>query len=404
MKHLPIPQRVFILGAVLTLSLLFSTQAHSQCATNIPSNALMIKPKNANGSTSFGLSGYKELKWNKSTLRVQFIGGTAQQKEFVRKHALTWAKKTNVKLQFHTQKLPDIRVSFRSGEDFRGNQYGSYSALGTYAKKIITGGTMNFAWLDRRTVLHEFGHALGFSHEHLRPDLDIQWNEAVVLAYTKDNYGWDEAKTRSNIFTPTSLSKMFYSKPDTQSIMTYPVLQGWTKNDFEIPVISELSPTDIALTNRVYKKSTDPWACDNYEPAILTDEFTEANIDSIESWRHHCNPAFNLEAFATDIKGRKVWRFYDRSKPKGQQPTSEWVEKYRRYKKGRGVTIVLLPSGTKTKKDYITPMPGFGTKLHQMVLTQGDGNLEIYYRKNNGSIVAPEDQFIRLGQGKFYDH
>ncbi len=50
---------------------------------------------------------------------------------------------------------------------------------------------MNFGWFDdstpdnefSRTVIHEFGHALGCVHEHSSPAATIPWNRDAVYAY-----------------------------------------------------------------------------------------------------------------------------------------------------------------------------------------------------------------------------
>ena len=56
----------------------------------------------------------------------------------------------------------------------------------------------------RRVVLHEFGHALGFAHEHQNKNAPIQWNEQGVLDYYADKLGWDSEDTKHNILNPLS--------------------------------------------------------------------------------------------------------------------------------------------------------------------------------------------------------
>lgn len=50
---------------------------------------------------------------------------------------------------------------------------------------------MNFGWFTNytsdtefsRTIIYEFGHALGLHHEHQSPTANIQWNKEKVYEY-----------------------------------------------------------------------------------------------------------------------------------------------------------------------------------------------------------------------------
>src|SRR5438445_521773 len=70
------------------------------------------------------------------------------------------------------------------------------------------GETMHYGWLDRatpeveyrRTVLHEFGHALGAIHEHQSPGGEIKWNKDVVYAWcASNNPPWNPKDCDENI-------------------------------------------------------------------------------------------------------------------------------------------------------------------------------------------------------------
>ena len=47
----------------------------------------------------------------------------------------------------------------------------------------------------RRTVLHEFGHAIGCVHEQASPAANIPWNEAKVYEFYRQ--WWDDETIRS---------------------------------------------------------------------------------------------------------------------------------------------------------------------------------------------------------------
>jgi hypothetical protein len=52
----------------------------------------------------------------------------------------------------------------------------------------------------RRTVIHEFGHAIGFRHEHISPNLAYNWNEAQIIAdMQQQGWGADKAVISSTI-------------------------------------------------------------------------------------------------------------------------------------------------------------------------------------------------------------
>ena len=42
-----------------------------------------------------------------------------------------------------------------------------------------------------RSILHEFGHALGMLHEHQSPANGIPWDETKLYDYYRAHYDWD---------------------------------------------------------------------------------------------------------------------------------------------------------------------------------------------------------------------
>ncbi|WP_163398488.1 hypothetical protein [Flavobacterium fluviatile] len=90
-----------------------------------------------------------------------------------------------------------IKIAFKWNGDVA-----SWSNIGNRCYKIAQNSpSMNFGWFDNNTsdeefsrvVIHEFGHALGFVHEHQNPTSPIQWNVAEVYNYYA-LAGWDKEK------------------------------------------------------------------------------------------------------------------------------------------------------------------------------------------------------------------
>src|SRR5205814_4628230 len=118
-----------------------------------------------------------------------------------------------------------IRVAFT----WKGYE-GSHSVVGTDSLNVAKDQpTMNFGCFDNktsseefmRTTLHEFGHALGFQHEHQNPNAGIPWDKPAVYKYyaKKENGGWDKDKVDLNLFAQFSKTQVNATKFDPKSIM-----------------------------------------------------------------------------------------------------------------------------------------------------------------------------------------
>ena len=108
---------------------------------------------------------------NGSTLRVRFLGGTANEQATVREQSGWWAQVANLKFDFNNAANAEIRIAFDSND-------GAWSYVGTDCRSIpVNQQTMNLGFLDGGTTAHEFGHAIALAHEHQNPRGGIQWNE-----------------------------------------------------------------------------------------------------------------------------------------------------------------------------------------------------------------------------------
>lgn len=201
----------------------------------------------------------KNTQWPQgSIITISFLDGNPAVQERVKQAAQLWITKGGANLTFdfrsNTNKT-DIRISFKFS--------GSWSVLGTTCKKVrdLTEPTMNFGWLTdastdeelRRVVLHEFGHALGLTHEHMTPAGGIIWDkEKVIKDLSGPPNNWSKETINNNMFRTFEAGETNFTKLDSSSIMMYPIPAKWTKNGFSVGLNSELSEVDKKFIKEQY--------------------------------------------------------------------------------------------------------------------------------------------------------
>jgi hypothetical protein len=222
------------------------------------------------------------------TLKVKYLNGTAKQKSATEHYAKQWEQYANIKFDFMagTTGESDIRIGYKIGGDT-----GSWSYIGTDIFNIKQDRpTMNFGWLDvngrdtqeySRTVTHEFGHSLGFIHEHQNPSAKIPWDRPAVYSY----YGgppnnWSKSDVDNNLFKVYDSSKTQYSQFDPKSIMAYRIDNKLTIGDFEIGANNVLSAMDKSFAGVLYPK-TDP-VKPNPEHYLTIGETKKASIGAFQ--------------------------------------------------------------------------------------------------------------------------
>jgi serralysin len=194
---------------------------------------------------------------NTTVLTVSFMGGDKSVKDRIRQHAIQWMEFANIELKFVTNsKKPTIvRIAFDTKD-------GSWSYVGTDNKTIEPGDpTMNYGWLFpetpdeeyHRTVMHEFGHALGCIHEHQHPAGGIPWDKKAAYAYYQKQ-GWTKEEVDQQVFNKYKGDLIRASKVDKKSIMMYPIPDSITIGNYEVGWNNELSPGDKKYIRAVYKK------------------------------------------------------------------------------------------------------------------------------------------------------
>lgn len=207
--------------------------------------------------------------WNSGqVIKIRFLNGTDEQRNKVRNFAAEWSNICNIIFKYVTEGESHVRISFDPN-------IGSWSYVGTDCLWVSADQpTMNFGWLDKAVVLHEFGHMLGLVHEHQNPEGGIQWNREQVIEDLSGypNY-WDENTIEWNIFRRYSEDKVQGTELDPMSIMMYPIPNSWTLNDFATQMNSNLSQVDIEFISSIYEFP--PEEEDEYTPIekIATEVF-----------------------------------------------------------------------------------------------------------------------------------
>lgn len=169
----------------------------------------------------------KDCRWyNKRELLVRFLDGdplTIQRVTSIILGPEGWSAACGLPLRIAAEgEEAEIRVTFA--------QKGNWSYLGTQALGIPEEQpTMCLASVpiarryaeQRRVVLHEFGHALGFIHEHSTPRADIPWDTEEVTKYFQTTYGWSRALVEVNVLRRWTDETVIQHEYDRDSIMHY---------------------------------------------------------------------------------------------------------------------------------------------------------------------------------------
>lgn len=184
-----------------------------------------------------------------STLRIVHQGGTPSEKSAVYFAAREWLKYVKLQFEWATTGRGDIRISYDKND-------GSWSFLGRQSGTLGDHPSMNFGWIDSGTVLHEFGHALGFVHTHLTPNFPYRFNEIAVY----EEYGkfWDAATIDHNILEPIN-NPSLKTTPYDGGVMTYFFPKRLLINaTHDVVPSTTISPSEIELARKYYGNENTP--------------------------------------------------------------------------------------------------------------------------------------------------
>lgn len=216
---------------------------------------------NATGIAQQPLAAFTDKMWSPGdVITVGFIPGkkgSLFQQSRVKLYTKIWEKVANIHFQF----VEDIRLAhIKVGFD---TTAGNWSWLGRdVLSNPLSLQTMNFENLTdnaeeveiRRLVLHEFGHALGFIHEHQSPASGIlDWNYPNVYAYfAKPPISWSRAETDQQVIAKYNRSHTNFTTYDPASIMHYRIPAALTYSGIDARLNSMLSQMDSQYAKLVY--------------------------------------------------------------------------------------------------------------------------------------------------------
>jgi hypothetical protein len=128
---------------------------------------------------------------------------------------------------------------------------GNWSGIGTDLLVWPAGQpTGNLGQLDRGTILHEFGHAIGFPHGQQLPNFGVPLNWPYLIAWARQTQGWDEATLRAQYNRVPPSEVEFSPVNDLKSVMQYWIEPQWTLDGTSVPINDDLSAEDRAFCAR----------------------------------------------------------------------------------------------------------------------------------------------------------
>lgn len=299
-----------------------SNQIIKMCATKIRSDIkqtegpkITHEPLSSSGNVRAAF--YREKLWQKGTeITISFVGDPSKIKisqttDSTQDPLQSQIKNMNFKdaikkiVNDRIQPLVNLKFVFVNDNtpsaliriDFDPNK-GSWSLLGTDCKYKKNVPTMNFAWFDVGTVLHEFGHALGMIHEHQNPrNRKIQWDKEKVYAWAKKTQGWSKEDTDDNILNAYNIDHINGSDFDPLSVMLYFFPGSLTIDNKGTQQNLRFSGTDVLWISKMYPSET------AIPPEIYyKDAYKENLTDAVEKSKNLAISLRNPSSFTDTIK------------------------------------------------------------------------------------------------------
>lgn len=197
---------------------------------------------------------------NGAKLSVYFMDNPAAElKRKILAYANKWATRCNI--SFHEGGTDsDVRLSRGAG--------GYWSYLGPDIRHIQANSpTMNLQGFSLQTpdaefdrvVCHEFGHTMGFPHEHMRSQIVARIDPAKAINYFKRTQGWSARDVQQQVLTAVPESAIRATpEADEKSIMAYWLPAEIMRDGKAVPGGLVIDEQDFALAEKLYPKESTP--------------------------------------------------------------------------------------------------------------------------------------------------
>ncbi|QHS58348.1 M12 family metallopeptidase [Chitinophaga agri] len=222
---------------------------------------------------------FENLKlWQTGSLLVSFKGGNSTLHKAIADTAKIWSRFANITFDFGNEAKQQYRgwtadddSHIRVGFDYDGY----WSLVGTDSRDtaIVSAGdiTLNLSGFDQGLprdwegiVLHEFGHAIGFHHEHATPDIpcDFDWDKVYEYLAQPPNR-WSKEKVDFNL-RQMPAAGLTYGPHDKHSVMHYSfpdwMFVSGAASPCCTPVNNSLSAEDQRMATKAYPFNKEAFA------------------------------------------------------------------------------------------------------------------------------------------------
>jgi WD40 repeat protein len=192
------------------------------------------------------------------TITIGFRDGSEPDHARVRRWAEEWTRKANLRFVWTSAAGAMIRITFEGSDNW--TYLGSSCLVAPQGEPTMGLGVTKTQDEKeaRRTVLFEFGHALGFIDELQKPDLGFVWNTQAVLDDLRAAYDWPPNKVYQRVLMSYPKEALDLNTTlDPDSIMMPGLKASWTLEGKAMNANYDLSDGDKAAARAAYPPGPD---------------------------------------------------------------------------------------------------------------------------------------------------